>query len=412
MNWSHILMVWIGIDLMRYIKYCALYSKLNGWKRPTDPCPKNVYKSLSDMLYFPKIAENTFKDIFYGQDKLEHVMRTELYDSMHRMYYKKRAYNGMIRRVIHQTKKYFYKMGINVFQGQQSQNRIRCYNDRLDSWFRPLPLILIKVMYYSLFYVYMHHLGYRHTSLENGIKIWDNGYDKMKGQSLVFFHCSVGGASLYVMMLNRLKESHNLIVVEYPGLSFYYFEGSPPMVDAVIDCVVDFIRHRADEKINIMGHSIGSILCNQLINRYPQMVDNYFCIEGLLFFYRTLKIYGDLRNGIYDQPISYSLMLPLFQRNLYAQFFIKRLICSDSFIYDLQDERSNITIHVFHAEYDQRIDIHSQIEYAELKNIPIKYHLFKDEQMDHGAFILNGRFRNDTIDEIARICRPIASSAN
>lgn len=395
----------IGIDIIRYIKYCAIYSKLNGWKRPFAPCPKNVYKSLSDMLDFPKIAENTFKDVFYGRDKLEHVMRTELYDSMHLMYYKKKAYIRMLERVISKSKKYFDKMGIDVFQGHRSYNRIKFYTDSLDTWFIPLPLFLIKVAYYSIFYVYMHHMGYRHAVLHNGIKIWDNGYDKLKGKPLVFFHCSVGGASLYIMMLNHMTISHNIIVVEYPGISFYYFEDSPPMVEEVVDCVVDFIRLRTDGQINIMGHSIGSIICNQLINRYPQMVDNYFCIEGLLFFYRTLKIYADMRNGIYDQPISYSLMLPLFQRNLYAQFFIKRLICSDSFIYDLKDERSHITVHVFHAESDQRIDVRSQIEYAKLKNIPIKYHLFKDGQMDHGAFILNGRFRNDTIDEIEKICR-------
>jgi len=405
MNVLHsILKIWIFIDIMRYIRYCVLLSRLNKWKRPISQHHTNIRKCLSDLIHYPQLTEKMFEDFFYGNHKLENIMHSELYDSMCRLYCEKKEYTKKIKNIIQKSKEYFEKMGRNILVGTKPINRIKAYHEKLDSWFCPLPIFLIKMIYYALFCMYMYRSGYRQTILKDGIKIWDNGYDTSKGTPLLFFHCSIGGASLYVSMLKYLSGTKNMIIVEYPGLSFYYFEDMPPTIDQMVHQIIEFIRlsYRI-EKINIMGHSAGSIICNHIINSNPEMVENYFCIEGSLTFYRTLTMYDDLRRGVLDQPISYIMTMPLFQRNIYVQFFIKRLICYDSFVYDLNNTRSHIQIHLFHAKHDKRINIMAQIEYAKLKRIPLKYYIFTDEHMDHGSFILNEKFRTNTLKEIDNV---------
>lgn len=160
------------------------------------------------------------------------------------------------------------------------------------------------------------------------------------------------------------------------------------------------------DKINLMGHSLGNSICAAFINKYPTCVDNFFCIEGQIFFNRGLKIYANLVQDIKDIPQQDILYVPLFHRNLYVQYYITKQIALDTCcIYDLMEpQNQHIKIHMFHAKMDDKILIVPQIDYANKKKIPIKYHIFEGNY-SHGSFILNETFKNYVTTKIGETCK-------
>ena len=65
----------------------------------------------------------------------------------------------------------------------------------------------------------------------------------------------------------------------------------------------------------------------------------------------------------------------------------------ESFIFDLDSEdAAHINLHMYHSKSDAKFLIDAQLKYADLKEIPLDYHIFKGAK-SHGAFVLNSDFR-------------------
>ena len=102
------------------------------------------------------------------------------------------------------------------------------------------------------------------------------------------------------------------------------------IIDDVNDFVSNFVNENNNIKINLMGHSLGNCLCATYINRHPECINNFFCVEGQIFFHRSLKIYRDFYVSPFELPIDDLLTVPLFHRDLtYVQYFMYKKLSID-----------------------------------------------------------------------------------
>ncbi len=426
-----ILFTWLIIDFVRYVIYIYTYKKLNN---NTDICTinhKNIKKFINDLKKYPEFIEDNIKDIYYSKITLEEMNFSDVCDAMYSMCGKDPKYINDIKNILkgYQLRQKYEHNRI-IFNNKKKINRIKYKSQIINSWFLIFPIYIVTRIFNMLIKIYMIFLGYRYYKFKNRLNVWYNKYDKTKGKPLVFFHASVGGLSLYFTLLSHFYKNYNIIMPEIPGVSFVDAIDPPPSVDEIVKSVGFFIRmycydhsnntileHNIKKSleldndaiqnteincmINLMGHSLGNSICAAFINENPKNVDNFFCVEGQVFFNRGLTVYADFDKKINEIPCRDLITVPLFHRDLYVQYFIiKQLTLDKCCVYDLNDDNNNhIKIHMFHCKDDNKIQILPQIIYAIKKKIPIQYHIFTDSH-SHGSFVINSMIRNYVIEKI------------
>lgn len=400
---------YVLIEIMRYIRYLRVYhmlNKMNRYDQNTYPIEQgnsmrltNYDKFLDDIEMYPEIMEDNLKDIYCSCTELEDMAYEEVCETVFDMVERNPRYIKRIKRIVKAYRSYQKGRDRKILQGKIGQHakKLKLRRSDIKSWFQLFPVYAVIKFYDFLISSYMRLIGYSVKTV-NGIDIWHNGYDPKRGKPILFFHASVGGVTLQVSTLHRYSQKYNLIMPDIPGMNFTD-SGDPPFtMKKVCETVIEFTERYYDDdlepdmKFNLMGHSLGNNFCAYLINYHPKLVDTFFCIEGQIFFHRSLKVYAEFEESILNIPITEALSFPLLHRDVYAQYFIQRLMkLEESFIFDL-DDSPHIKVHMYHSRADAKFLIDAQLKYADLKGIPLNYHIYKGAK-SHGAFVLNTDFR-------------------
>lgn len=412
--WLIALFVWFVIELIRYIQYCIIYKRLNGMKCNKPLFHENIRNFIADSKRFPEMFAENIKDMFYQRVALEDINFEDLCEGVYENMGEDPRYINDIKKLVKRTQLYYRKHhDRDIFAGIKFHKRIRHKNDPIKSWFPILPIFLITRGFNIVIQIYMKFLGYKCYTFPNKLRVWHNEYDPKKGTPLIFIHASVGGISLQFTLLKYYAEQHNIIMPEIPGISFIDTPEPPPTITEITNNIHTFIHNiyledipdldPRDLSFNLMGHSLGNTICAGFINHYPKMISHFFCVEGMIFTNRCLKIFTYLETDLYDIPREDLITVPLFHRDLYVQYFIARRASIDNgFIYNLDGDASHIKIHMFHIKTDLRLAIQPQLEYATLKKIPVSYHLFNGNYL-HGSFVMSSRVREYVINTINNI---------
>lgn len=410
-----LLLIWIIIDIYRYARYRSMYIKLNENNHEhRDTNHKNIRELLNDLKQYPDILTDLIHDLFFNKITMEDMNFDEVCMSLFEMIGEHNEYYTDIVKLLEEYKYLSITKDKNVFGGKYKHERIKHNKHEIKCWFTILPIYLITRCINACVFVYMKILGFNCYIHENGLKIWHNTYDINKGDPIVFFHASVGGITVQIASISHLYNNYNIIMPEIPGVAFFDTKDTkdrPLAISEIIDTVQEFLLEQyydkinieKNNKINLMGHSLGCTICSAYINRHPQYISNFFCIEGQIFFPRALRISEDFVSKIEDIPLEDLITVPLFHRDLYVQYFIiKRLTIDSTMIYNMNDEKSHIKIHMYHVKDDRRILIEEQLEYASRKNIQLEYHIFDGDYL-HGSFAMNKKIRNYVMKDIKNI---------
>ncbi|VBB17773.1 hypothetical protein YASMINEVIRUS_236 [Yasminevirus sp. GU-2018] len=414
--WLASLLIWLVIDLYRYIRYIMVYRRLNGDQKHRDTNHENIKKLLQDLRNYPDIFEDLVRDFFFNRVRLEDMNFDDVCISLFEMTGEHEQYRDTIKKTVKRFQLYQRKKGRNVFTSDQHHARVRHYKHDLSAWFNILPMYIATRAVNMIVEVYMRILGYKYYRFKSGLKIWYSKYDSKRGTPLIFFHASVGGVSVQYSVLGHFHSNHNIIMPEIPGVSFLDTHDRPPPISEIIENVHEFLLNHYIEKkseyfvdssklkVNLMGHSLGCSVCSAYINKYPKNIDSFFCVEGQIFFPRAIRLSEDFYAKLEEIPTEDLISVPLFHRDLYVQYFIiKRLTIDSTMLFDLSSEdKKHIKIHMYHVKDDRRILIRPQLEYATRKKINIVYHLF-DGDYSHGSFVLNKKIRNYIIGNIQRV---------
>jgi len=362
---------------------------------------------IQDIKSMPHILENLLSDIYFLNSGssvnlgLKDMGAEDVYDTIYELFKKDPVYKNDID-IIFKRLNNKYKFKSNIYY-----HRLRDNPEKLKAIFPILPIYIITRSFWLIIVMYMKFLGYRHYVFENGLKIWYNKYDEKKGTPLVFFHPSVGGLSFQYTILKHFHSTHNIILPEIPGISFMDSHDIPLKISEIVDSTHYFITNLYNahiDKINLMGNSLGCSICGAYINTHPMIVNNFFCVEGLIFYPRALHIFDAFEKKLSDIPLAEIPYIPLFHRELYVQYFMyKRLDLDHISIFDLNSpSNKHIKIHMYHTMNDDKILIKPQLEYAKSKKIPVKYHIFNGEY-NHGSFFLSNEFKNYVINDIQSV---------
>jgi pimeloyl-ACP methyl ester carboxylesterase len=414
--WLIMMMLWFAIDVFRYIKYRISYRKLHDACTFRDTNHKNIKTLLNDLKEKPELLNELLNDVFYSKVKLEDLNFDDVCNVLFELVGEHPDYKSTITSIIKKFQKREQKINERVIfkRGNTYHKRLQIKNHKIESWFPILPMYFVKMFFNLLVKMYMVLiLGFKYYTFKNELVIWYTKYSDKKGVPLIFFHPSVGGVSLQFTILKYFHDTHNIIMPEIPAISFVENSGDKPLpISQIIDDVNTFIKlHYVGNsdvdygklKINLMGHSLGASLCSAYINKYPQMIDNFFCVEGQIFFNRALRIYADFDADVRTIPSNELISVPLFNRDLYVQYFMyKRLTLDYVCIFDFNEDNEHIKIHMYHIKNDKRILIKPQLDYAKYKNIPVKYHLFNGTYV-HGAFVLNNNIKQYIMNDIKKI---------
>ena len=147
-----------------------------------------------------------------------------------------------------------------------------------------------------------------------------------------------------------------------------------------------------------MGHSLGNNICVAMINseKNKNNFKNLFCVEGQIFFHRSLNIFNEIDKSIYEMNNVNIISLLYFYRDIYVQYFLRRIMTIDKcFIY----KNSNVNIKLYFSDDEKLIKNNDQINYAERKGIKICYDKFNNKS-EHGAFIFNSYMREKILEDI------------
>ena len=413
-----LIIIWFIIDLIRYFYYIKSCDIINNYTFTRTLNHTNIVKMLEDMKKYPDVLKNTIEHIFYSSVRLEDMNFSDVCNSLLNLVNNDKQYIDTIGIMVSDLQKYEKQVNNrSIFMGNTYHKRM--YNNYTDikSWFFILPLYLLTTFLRILIHRYMICIGYKQCTTKNGIKIWYSDYDAIKGDIVVFFHSSLGGTVTQYNLLWYFFKEYNIIMPEIPGISFIWLQKShyPPTIDNITDDVNDFIGtyyknsdteqyNISPPKVNIIGHSIGSTICSAYLNKYPNNIDNFFCIEGQIFFNGSVKVYELFNSDLSKLDFFEMLSVPLFHRYLYTQFFIHRYIHPDKCcIYDLnEDNNKHIKIHMFHVNNDTTVYIKPQIDYAFNKKIPVSYYITQSDNK-HGSFVTDRQYQNKTIRIIHKI---------
>lgn len=410
-GWTWMILLWCLVEIYRYISYIITHRRLKVSQRAPS-IDKNLKIMFEDLEKTPELLESHLRDIYYQSVEPEDMNFTDVCEVIFGHIGEDESYKHTIKRVLKKYQLLRRQEGRNVLCGDRRYKMVT-KDTEIISWFKILPVYIIIRGFATVIELYMRYLGFRIHMCKSGVRIWYNMYNKKKGIPLVFFHASVGGVSLQFTVMKHYCDNYNVILPEIPGVSFLDTDDKPPDSDQIVDDVHEFImNHYTDTdmrkidvdklKINVMGHSLGSLICNTYVNRYPNHINNIFCIEGQLFFTRCLRIYSDFHIDLRSLPVEDLITVPLFHRDLYVQYFFQTINMANTFLFDMSGEKSHIKIHMYHIKNDRRILIDPQLEYAKRKSIKIAYHLF-DGDFCHGAFILNNTVKRYIIDDIQRV---------
>jgi len=262
-----------------------LYRQLNGDVGNRDINHDNIRKLLKDLDRYPDVFEDMIEDIFFGQVSIKDVNFGDLCTSLYEMIGEQEQYRNLIKKIV---KRYQIKKRENgevLFTGTKHYPRVKFYKHDIKSWFIPLPIYLFTKTLNVVASVYMRIIGYTYCYTKTGIRIWYNKYSPKNGVPLLFFHGSVGGIAIYSPIFGILCKHYNVIIPELPGISFLDVIERPLNVSEIIEDVRTFMIQQYNDnneyyvhklKLNLMGHSLGSVICSAYINSHPEDVASFF----------------------------------------------------------------------------------------------------------------------------------------
>src|SRR5579872_1609995 len=94
------LLLWLIIDIYRYIKYIISYRRLNSHPEYRDTNHKNIKKLLEDLRTYPDIFEDLIHDLFFNKLRLEDMNFDDVCTSIFEMIGEYEQYRDTIKKIV------------------------------------------------------------------------------------------------------------------------------------------------------------------------------------------------------------------------------------------------------------------------------------------------------------------------
>jgi len=92
-------------------------------------------------------------------------------------------------------------------------------------------------------------------------------------RSLVFVHGYLGGSAQWADQAEAFSPSFNVITPDLPGYGLNHTMQAPAEIGAFADYVLGQVREQGVERFDLVGHSMGGMIVQEMVARAPERVD-------------------------------------------------------------------------------------------------------------------------------------------
>lgn len=285
---------------------------------------------------------------------------------------------------------------------------------KLISWYRPIFFQWCLSFIRTISSIHMQSMGFNKNVLNDGVIVWAK--KTTSPECFLFAPSCIGGITFYQLFIkslcNKFSEK-NIYVLEIPGMAWTsYSSALPPSVSKVSSIVSNFIIENKIRKIDMFGHSFGTIILNHIANeQYSHLKENnvqikkMIYIEGLLFYVKVFKTLSAIEMPLLDVLLGNNksdiFTMPLFQRDLHVKFYIKRyLSLSNSILCGDSQCEAECNFYALMAENDNKFITKDYVDYIEKKQLNINYKVF--EECSHGSFVWTSKMHQHLFDILSK----------
>lgn len=360
---------------------------------------------------------NTNIDMVFG-GRTRSLSKTEIHDSLAKIiyspYHKNIKSSSLIFEIIN---KYEEKINEKLLEFNKNYNQTdineplnelsnESSNESLKVWYKPLPLVLTFEAITMYSDVTMFLKGFNKFTYENGLVIWIKKGTTKENDAIIFLHAGAGGIVVQLEFINKLPETHTIIIPEIPGISFGGRVFVPPTIREISELIVDFSISLKMSSLQLISHSFGGNIISCIINNYVKKLEknkikliNTTLVEPIIFLPSLFSVYKLLNEDINSDDVlniikndsSKLLSYILIFRDIYAQYYSKCLTMTDVLMGTTDYEKNNC-INIILSEYDELYSA-SECEHY-LKSKKYNCNIIMRKNNYHGDFCFNKETHN------------------
>lgn len=169
----------------------------------------------------------------------------------------------------------------------------------LHTLHRPLLLYILVGIKNSLCNFFLLAMGYQRHVL-NGISYWYRpAITAERHLPTVFFHGITTGWAPYVLLVNHLKDHRAVFLIDLDAIKIHSLCFDMPTPEDFCATVKSILDKHNTSRVNIVGHSFGTITSGWFVRAYPRYVAHMSLIDPV----SLLLSYPDVAyNFLYRSP--------------------------------------------------------------------------------------------------------------
>lgn len=421
------------VEYTNYIKYKKKHALFNNFRSSTNHEPKILNKKI-DIIHSDIKSSHTeiklfIQEMFKGFKHIEKIPKFQIMKSFKENLCFSSLCNEINEKIKLLTTDVENIIGIKFPENyEDNSNYPNCFTDKsvneikhvsisggkLISWYRPIILQWSLTTIRLMSGLHMRLLGFTKFVLDDDVIVWTKNTNTK--DCILFAPSCIGGITFYQLFIRTLCKkfnNKNIFVIEIPGMAWTNCSLEyPPSVSKVAQIVSNFVISNKISNLDIFGHSFGTIVLSHIVNeQYLNLkhsgvkLNKIIYIEGLLFYVKVFKtlraielplldvLFGDTKSDVFS--------MPLFQRDLYVKFYIKRymslsnsVLCGDTLC------ESECDFYALMAENDNKFITKDYVDYIDKKKLNIKYKVFNN--CIHGAFVWTSDVQDCLLDVLAK----------
>jgi len=222
--------------------------------------------------------------------------------------------------------------------------------NRLTITHKPYIIYMILYTIRKIFNIYMYNIGYINIiDPSTRIRVWIKYNKKNKYIiPLVFLHGFGFGIVPYISKINKLSHNRTIIIPEIPNISYDFYKNHPPSINNIIYVLHDILLKQNITRVDLIGHSFGTMILNAFQLKYPDMCNCKTYAEPTCFYIQQphiMKIgYKSPRLTFNFKKIIKYLIYQFIFRDQYIQYIIKRCIFEEHALLNNFDNKTNIIL--------------------------------------------------------------------
>lgn len=144
---------------------------------------------------------------------------------------------------------------------------------------RPLFIYVFNGLWELIFnFFFLQFNGFQNFDLE-GVNYWFKSGPNNGLPPVVIFHGISPGWSLYFSLISYFGTNRTVLLIDFDAIKIKSMSFYMPTTDQFCNIIIKIFRKHHIDKVSLVGHSFGTIICGWLIMRHPDYIHHMTLID-------------------------------------------------------------------------------------------------------------------------------------